>query len=404
MGVRDRAGLAGAICSLVVLYVGSGGPIPVMSYYQETVGLTQGDLAMASSWYLLGTVVSLLFFPRLSDHLGRRPVVLLTLALSVVGCLVYTTLGSSADLMAARAIQGVASGLGSSATASYVVETASGLPKWVGPAITSSATTIGLSIGTFSSGAIRQFTDLDPSVFFVIVAAAAVVFAVAVVAGRETVARSSGAVRSLRPTFAVPRSARRMFAASATIFVGTWSVNGFFQSFSSTVAADSMGEEAPFVAAVIFAALLAPNILGGIAGRRLDTRRAQRLGFGMFLAFAAGVCAALWTGSIASLVLALLGAGFCQGVAFTGSVNGLLSEAGAEGRSGMFSMIYLVSFGGSAIPNLVVGLLPGTMDLGTVFTGYLVMEAVLFAAMLACTARPYGGADGGTAAGHTTQG
>lgn len=386
-------GLAGAVCALVVLYVGSGGPIPIMTYYQETVGLTQGDLSMASTWYLLGTVVSLLFFPRLSDHLGRRPVVLVTLALAFVGCLMYTNMQSSAELMVGRLVQGIASGLGSSATASYVVEMCSRLPQWVGPAITSSATTIGLSIGTFSSGSIQQFSDMGPSVFFECVMVAVVVFAVAVVVGRETVSRKPGAVGSLRPRPAVPRSAYRMFAASAVIFVGTWSINGFFQSFSSSVVADSLGESNAFLAAVIFAALLAPNIFGGIAGRKLDTRRAQRIGFTAFVVCIAGVCAALWTGGLVMLALVLVVAGFCQGIAFTGSVNGLLAEAGVEGRAGMFSMIYLVSFGGSAIPNFVVGLLPDSVGLETVFTGYLVMEAVFLAVMLAATARAYVTAD-----------
>lgn len=393
VGSRDLIGLAGAVCSLVVLYVGSGGPIPIMTYYQDTVGLTQGDLSMASTWYLLGTVVSLLFFPRLSDHLGRRPVVLVTLVLAAVGCLMYTVMSSSAELMVARLVQGVASGLGSSATASYVVEMSEGLPKWVGPAITSSATTVGLSIGTFASGGIRQFTDLAPSAFFETVVVAVVVFAVAVIVGRETVGRRPGVARSMVPRLSVPRGAYRMFAASAVIFVGTWSINGFFQSFSSSVGAENLGGSSSFWAAVVFAALLAPNIFGGIAGRKLDTRSAQRLGFTAFVVCVAGVCAALWVGNLVLLVAVLVVAGFCQGVAFTGSVNGLLAEAGVEGRSGMFSMIYLVSFGGSAIPNLVVGLLPDSIALETVFTGYLVMEVVFLAVMLAATERAYVTAD-----------
>lgn len=393
-GSRNAIGLAGAVCALVILYVGSGGPIPIMTYYQETVGLSQGDLSMASTWYLLGTVVSLLFFPRLSDHLGRRPVVLMTLVLAFVGCCMYTVMDSSADLMVGRLVQGVASGLGSSATASYVVEMSSDLPKWVGPAITSSATTIGLSIGTFSSGGIQQFTDLGPSVFFEVVIFALVIIAVAVVAGRETVPRKEGAIGSLRPRLAVPRSAYRMFAASAVIFVGTWSINGFFQSFSSSVVEDSLGGSSAFIAAVIFAALLAPSIFGGIAGRRMDTRSAQRVGYTAFVVCTAGVCAAMWMGNLFVLAVVLVIAGFCQGIAFTGSVNGLLSEAGVEGRAGMFSMIYLVSFGGSAIPNFVVGLLPDSLGLQTIFTGYLVMEVVFLAVMLISSARPYSVGDG----------
>ena len=136
---RRRIGLIGAVASIVVLYFASGSPIPLYSMYQGQLGLTQGQLSMTSVCYLLGTVVSLLFFPRLSDHLGRRPVTVMILAISFLGCFVYVNLTSPEMLMAGRLIQGIVSGLGSSTVAAYVVDLCSDLPKWVGPAITSSA-------------------------------------------------------------------------------------------------------------------------------------------------------------------------------------------------------------------------------------------------------------------------
>ncbi len=74
-GTMDRKilGLIGAIGALVILYFASGSPIPLYTMYPGQLGLTHGDLSMTSVYYLVGTVVALLFFPRLSDHIGRRP-------------------------------------------------------------------------------------------------------------------------------------------------------------------------------------------------------------------------------------------------------------------------------------------------------------------------------------------
>ena len=55
----------------------------------------------------------------------------------------------------------------------------------------------------------------------------------------------------------------------------------------------------------------------------------------------------------------------------------------------MFSLIYLTSYGGSAIPNLVVGLLPGEYSLFTLLTGYVVLVVAMYLVMLALSAKPY---------------
>ena len=78
-----------------------------------------------------------------------------------------------------------------------------------------------------------------------------------------------------------------------------------------------------------------------------------------------------------------------QGVAFTAGVTEILGRATKEQRSGTFSLIYLTSYGGAAIPNLVVGLLPGEYSLFTILTGYVVLVVVMFAIMLVLSAKPY---------------
>jgi hypothetical protein len=60
--------------------------------------------------YALAVLAALLIFGRLSDHVGRRPVLLVTLAVQAVSLVVFTTAGEVPELLAARIIQGVSSG------------------------------------------------------------------------------------------------------------------------------------------------------------------------------------------------------------------------------------------------------------------------------------------------------
>ena len=294
---RRRIGLIGAVASIVVLYFASGSPIPLYSMYQGQLGLTQGQLSMTSVCYLLGTVVSLLFFPRLSDHLGRRPVTVMILAILFLGCFVYVNLTSPEMLMAGRLIQGIVSGLGSSTVAAYVVDLCSDLPKWVGPAITSSAPTLGLSTGAFVSGGMIQYAGVSAPTYFACVMGMIVIIAAAVLCGAETMGRKPGLVASMRPRIQVPVTARRMFLASAFVFVGTWAVGGFF-------------------------------------AKMFDTRTAQRYGMAGFAVFIVIMYLSLAHGQLAVFIGASIAAGLSQGVAFTGSVAGILAQTGIRERAG----------------------------------------------------------------------
>lgn len=386
---RRRIGLIGAVASIVVLYFASGSPIPLYSMYQGQLGLTQGQLSMTSVCYLLGTVVSLLFFPRLSDHLGRRPVTVMILAISFLGCFVYVNLTSPEMLMAGRLIQGIVSGLGSSTVAAYVVDLCSDLPKWVGPAITSSAPTLGLSTGAFVSGGMIQYAGVSAPTYFACVMGMIVIIAAAVLCGAETMGRKPGLVASMRPRIQVPVTARRMFLASAFVFVGTWAVGGFSQAYSSTIVQEYFGSHNAFLAAAVFTSLLLPNAVGGFFAKRFDTRTAQRYGMAGFAVFIVIMYLSLAHGQLAVFIGASIAAGLSQGVAFTGSVTGILAQTDLSGRAGVFSTIYLTSYGGAAVPNLIVGMVSGPYSVVQILSWYTVLTVVMTVLLMLVTVRKY---------------
>lgn len=147
---------------------------------------------------------------------------------------------------------------------------------------------------------------------------------------------------------------------------------------------------AGFVATAVYTSPLLLNVVGSFFAKRFDVRVAQRWGFGIF-----ALCAVLMLVSLTildSLVLYVLFsivAAVCQGIGFTGSVTEILGRADKSQRPGVFSVIYLMSYGGAAIPNLVVGLIPDEYSLYTILTGYVVLVVAMYAVMLSLSARPY---------------
>lgn len=390
MDTRGKVGFVGAVGALVVLYFASGSPISLYSMWQDELGMTHSQLSMASMWYLLGTVIPLLFLPRISDHIGRKPATVLILMVSVCGAMTFAMISSPEMIMLGRLIQGIASGLGSSTVAAYVVDLSGDLPRWVAPTITSSAPTVGLAIGAFVSGGLTTYTSVDSSTYFEAVVLCIVAIAIVVLFARETMPRSPGLIRSLVPHVTIPKGCTRLYAACAMLFIGTWALGGFSQSFSATIVSEQFGVHNSFVAAAVFTSLLLPNVIGSVFAKRFETRQAQRWGFGVFAACAVMMYVSLaYLDSLLLFCLFSIVAGIGQGIGFTAGVTALLSRATKAERAGTFSTIYLTSYGGAAIPNLVVGLMPGSYAVTTILSWYVVLIVVMYVVMLALTARPY---------------
>ncbi len=387
--LRTRVGFIGATGALVVLYFASGSPIPLYTLFQEQMGLTHSQLSMASMWYLLGTVIPLMFMSRISDHIGRRPATIIILCVSISGCLTFAYISSPEMLMAGRLIQGIASGLGSSTIAAYVVDLSAGLPKWVGPMITSSAPTLGLSTGAFVSGGIASYTEITYTGYFEVVIAVICVIMVMILLARETMERKPGLACSFIPRFALPAGALRLYLASTMVFVGTWAVGGFSQSFSSTIALEMAGTDNAFIAAGVFTSLLLPNVVGSFFAKRFETRQAQRWGMASYTACIAMMYVSLSLGLLWGFIAFSVLAGVSQGIAFTSSVTDIISRASKPQRASTFSLIYLTSYGGAAIPNLVVGMIPGEYGVLTIMSWYVALVVVMFAALMLLSARPY---------------
>lgn len=388
--IRTTVSFIGAVASLLVLYFASGSPISLYSMWQDELGLSHAQLSMVSMWYLLGTVIPLLFLPRISNHLGRRPATIMILCVSICGAITFAMVNSPEMIMAGRLIQGIASGLGSSTVAAYVVDLSSDLPKWVGPMITSSAPTLGLATGAFVSGGVVTYAGVSSASYFDAVAVFIAVIAVIMLFARETMPRSPGLLKSFVPRLTLPDGCARLYAACTMVFVSTWALGGFSQSFSATIVSEQFGMHDAIISAVVFTSLLLPNAVGSFFAKRFDTRQAQRGGLFVFT-----VCAAMMYASLAilsNLVLFCIFsivAGVAQGIAFTAGVTELLRRSTQAQRAGTFSTIYLTSYGGAAIPNLVVGLLPGSHSVQTILFGYVVLIAAMFVVLLILTAKPY---------------
>src|SRR3954447_16884257 len=88
----------------------SSAPTPLYAIYQAEWGFTPITTTVVFGVYALAVLIALLTLGRVSDHVGRRPVLLAAIGGQIVAMLVFATATGVAELMAARVVQGLATG------------------------------------------------------------------------------------------------------------------------------------------------------------------------------------------------------------------------------------------------------------------------------------------------------
>lgn len=366
-----------ASVSLVAVFLSSGTPIPLYNTFRVEDGITDADLALTTVLYLAATALSLLIFGRLSNHLGRLPVVIASVVCSVAGCVVLMQVHTLPMLVGGRVLQGLACGIASSAAGAMVIDLA---PRtrvpWLPAVITSSAPAFAIPIGALTSGALIEFGSAPRTFGLTLVASVLAACGVLLLACPETVRRAPGTLRSLLPRVHIPAGAGRLIVAAGGTLVATWSFTGFYQAFAPGLAADYLGTTDALMIAVVFASIVVLTPLGGAASSRLTPVRAQRVGLVVFVVGTVVIMTALHAAAMMLFLIASALAGIAQGAANSGGMRGVLADIAPSERAGTLATLYLISYSGGALPGLVAGHFSHTVSLPDVGTGYAALVVV----------------------------
>ncbi|MBO1334376.1 MFS transporter [Streptomyces sp. VRA16 Mangrove soil] len=117
-------------------------------------GLAETALTVVFAVYALALLVSLLVVGGLSDHLGRRPVLVVALLGEAVAMAVVLTADGVGQLVAGRIIQGLATGAATGAISAGTIDLQHPGSK-LGPLLNSAGTTGGLAVCALAGGVPR---------------------------------------------------------------------------------------------------------------------------------------------------------------------------------------------------------------------------------------------------------
>jgi MFS family permease len=379
------AAFVGVSLALLGMYLAAGAPTPLFLLLEEHWGFPPVVLTIAFATYAFALLATLLVGGSLSDHIGRRPVLITALIIELASMVMFIVAPNIGVIIAARAVQGIATGLATSAFTAAIVELAPQRLKKLGAAMGSIAPTAGLAVGALMSGFAIQFTLAPAAVVFGILAAVMVVGTLVVVFAPETNPGRAGAVRSLIPRVVIPAIARREFAAGIPVHIAAWMLAGLFLGLGPTILRGVFDLDSGLVNGAATFLQPAAAAVAGLALGRLASRRATVLGLVGVLVGSVIIVIAIAAGILPLLFVGGAIGGFGFGAAFSGAIRSVAPLAGPHERAELFAAVYLVAYLAFGLPAVIAGLLIGEIGLLTTALAYGV--AILVAAVVGIVAQ-----------------
>lgn len=365
----------------------SGLPAPLYGIYETAWHLTPLATTVIFAVYALAALAAVLISGRISDVIGRKPVLVGALIAMLIGLGVFLVADNMALLLLARTIHGAAIG-------SIVVVAAAALldlrpHRGVRSGqLSGVAFNIGMTVAIIGSAVLAQYAPHPLRTPYAVVAVICVLVGVGVLALREThITRSPGPIRISKP--AVAKEIRSDFWFAALGAMASWSVLGVLLSLYPSLAAHQTHIENLVFGGGVVAITAFCAAMAQLAATRIPAHRSAIIGdIGMAITLMLTIPVLLthsWP--LVFVAAAMLGATF--GLGFGGSLRHLSHVVPADQRGETMSAFYLLAYTAMAVPTLLAGWAATRWDLATVFPWFAgaVSTACLAAAIIGALSR-----------------
>lgn len=370
-GGKRLAGIVVAIGMFGVI-LGSTIPSGLYSIYQERMGFAESTTTVLFAFYVVGVVAALVSGGHLADQIGRRPMILASLVLSIASSAVLATAGPLWVLCIGRVLSGASVGLCTGAFTAALTET---IGARIGAIISTAITSFALAAGPMFSTALLPLVSSPlrtPYITYGIVGVVVIIMAYLVIKETGDLPEKP----DWRPRVGVPSGMWLAFAPFALSIACAYGTNGLFQSVVPLampgIGADSQAAMAAATSLMLGTSAVVQVLAAGWHGRGVLTSGLIILAVGL-----GGTAAGLAVGSAVLFWAATVVAGVGQGLSFRASLY-LLTEIAPHGRvSQTVSSYYIVGYLATAVPPLAAGFAGGGITAVAVVCGIVAIAAVL---------------------------
>jgi MFS family permease len=331
---------------------GSSAPTPLYAVYQAAWGFSPVTITFVFGIYALAVLAMLLVAGSLSDYIGRRPVLLVATLVQAITMIVFATAGGVGALVAARVLQGLATGAAAAAVGAGLLD----LDRARGTVANAVVPMLGTATGSLLGGLLVQYLPAPTQLVYLVLGAIFVVQAIAVTRMPETVAPRPGALASLRPQFRLPPALRPNLLLAAPALLAAWALAGFYGSLGPAMLRQLANSRSLALGGVALFVLAASGALAVLVLHRRPAHTMLTAGTAGLVAGVAITLIASATGSLTVFFVGAILAGAGFGASFQGGIRSVLPLAPPHERAGVLSILYVIAYLSMGVPAVLGGL------------------------------------------------
>lgn len=340
------------LASITVTFLaGSSAPTPLYALYQAQWGFSSTTIAVIFGIYALAVLAALLVAGRLSDHVGRRPVLIGAVLAQLVAMVLFTTADGLTGLIVARVIQGLSTGAAVGAVGAGMLD----IDKKRGTIANAVTPPIGTALGALLAGLLVTYLPAPTHLVYVALGMVLAAQGVGVLMMTEPNPPRAGAWSSLKPRLSLSPSVRGPMLLAIPALIATWALAGFYGALGPSLLRGLLGTSSALLGGLLLF-VLASSAAASILLLRERTPRQLAIfgGVALLSGLAVSIGAlSLQSAGVFFLGTAIAGAGF--GAGFQGAIRTLASCAEPTERAGVLSIAFIVSYLAMGLPAIVAG-------------------------------------------------
>lgn len=355
----------------VVMMAAGGAPAPLYVIYQRRDHFGTAMLTVAFAAYAVGVLISLLLAGHVSDALGRRRVLIPSIALQFAGAAVFLASPSLAGLLTGRVLSGLAVGVMTSTATAHMTElhlrARPGTSVRRAELTTTAANLGGLALGPLFTGFLAEWAPSPLRLPYLILMGLLLVAALGVIVAPETREPTGQAYRPQR--LAMPAQGRGAYLAAMAGGIVSFALFGLFMAMVPSFLAGSLHHTSHALAgAVAFAGLAAGAFTQTVVRRSL--RQTVALAgilppLGLLL-----LTGSVWEASLWGFVTGGIIAGAGAGLLFKASVGSVIAMAAPGTRAELLTGFFVASYTGLAVSSVGIGVAAQHLDPRAVLTAF----------------------------------
>lgn len=372
----------------------SGTPSPLYVDYQAQWGFSATTITLIYGIYAGGVLLALLTMGGLSDRIGRRPVMIGSIAVLAASMVVFVFADNVWWLYAARAIQGVATGVFTGAAGAALSELHFRRDHRVASLVNSTATASGIAFGAVLTGVLAQWAPARLVTPYLVVAGMSVVIVVAIaiwvpetVTNRQSLRSSLIRIQRL----SLPAGIRREFAIGGLSVTAAWSVGGLYLALGGTIAKELLHVNNHLVAGLV---ILAVQGVGGVSqliwniGRPAASIRSSALvGSAALIVGLVLASIGLATSNSATFFAGAIATGIGFGLAFMAGTRRVTQAAPDAQRGEVLAAYFVIAYIAISVPAIIAGLVSTHLGITQTFYWFAAITSLIAAVVFASSAR-----------------